>query len=509
MESGVDKDVFLDMKGINKIFPGVQALQNVDFSVAGGEIHGLVGKNGAGKSTLMAVLMGILPADGGAIILNNKTYTSLSPRDALDNGIAYVPQRINMMNPLTVAENVLAGNMPIGRLGFVNWKQVYQETENRLNKLGLDLDVRTRVEGLGVAEQTMLAIAKALFSNAKLIILDEPTAALPRPDIDKLFGFVRSLRDQGVAFIYISHHLEEVFEICDRVTVLRNGLKVTTSDVRKLDTAGLIRLMVGEDVKEFSRDARSESDSQVVLAVNHLVRRGHYEDVNFQLHKGEVVGLAGLEGSGASALGKGIFGLEKRGRGEVIVNGKPFTAKTPEEAFHQGVAYLPQDRYLHGVIGARPVRENITYPVLNRLLRFLGLINLQKEKELVQDYINALGIVTPGQDQPVSLLSGGNQQKVVFAKLATIKPSVLILHEPTQGVDVHAKVDIYRIVSELSAQGVGVLIISSEVRELLGVCDSIIVMYKGRMEKTFKMGDPQSTPENILLSIEGGNGYVQ
>ena len=222
-----------------------------------------------------------------------------------------------------------------------------------------------------------------------------------------------------------------------------------------------------------------------------------------------MVGLAGLEGSGTSALGKGIFGLERRGKGEILVNGKPFTAKTPEDAYHQGVAYLPQDRYLYGVVGARSVRENITYPILNRLLRFLGLINLQKEKELVQDYINALGIVTPGQEQVVSLLSGGNQQKVVFAKLATIKPSLLILHEPTQGVDVHAKVDIYRIVTELSAQGVGILIISSEVRELLGVCDSIIVMYKGRMVKTFKMGYPESTPENILLAIEGGNGYVQ
>jgi ABC-type sugar transport system ATPase subunit len=509
MEAARSPDYVLEMKAISKIFPGVHALDHVDFTLERGEIHGLVGKNGAGKSTLVSVLMGIQPADGGTITIGDKTFSSLAPRDALENGIAYVPQRINMMNALTVAENVLAGDMPVNRYGFVNWKQVYQETEDRLHKLGLDMDVRARVEGLGVAEQTMLAIAKALFSNAKLIILDEPTAALPRPDIDRLFGFVKSLKEQGVSFIYISHHLEEVFEICDRVTILRNGKLVQTCSVSELDTAGLIRLMVGEDVKEFSREGASSAAPEVVLEVRGLERRGHYEDINFQLCRGEVIGLAGLEGCGASSLGKSLFGMERLGLGEVLVDGQPFRASSPQDAFQKGVAYLPQDRYLYGIIGTRPVRENITYPVLKRLLRFINLINVEKEKELVKSYIDSLGIVTPGQEQPVRLLSGGNQQKVVFAKLATIKPSVLILHEPTQGVDVHAKVDIFRIVSDLSAQGVGVLIISSEVRELLGVCDSIIVMYKGRMVKTFQTGDPEATPENILLAIEGGNGHVQ
>ena len=353
----------------------------------------------------------------------------------------------------------------------------------------------------------MLAIAKALFSNAKLIILDEPTAALPRPDVDRLFDFVRSLKTHGVAFIYISHHLEEVFEICDRVTVLRNGRLVETRDVQGLDTPTLIRLMVGEDVKEFKREQTGAVQGNEVMVVSNLVRRGHYEGISFTLHRGEVVGLAGLEGSGASSLAKGLFGLQRLGQGEVQVAGRAYTADTPDDAFAQGVAYLPQDRYLYGIVGARPVRENVTYPILQRLARGLGLINRSEEKVLVQNYVDQLGIVTPSQEQVVSLLSGGNQQKVVFAKLATTKPHVLILHEPAQGVDVHAKVDIYRIVSELAAQGVGILIISSEVRELLGVCDSILVMYRGRITQCFASGAPESTPENILLAIEGGTDH--
>ena len=494
----------LQMRGIGKVFPGVQALTGVDLTVMAGEIHGLVGKNGAGKSTLMAVLMGIQPVDTGTITIGGTTVSSMNPREAIGAGVAYVPQRINMMNPLTVAENVLAGMMPTNKAGFVAWGKVYAEADRRLKQLGLDLDVRARVEGLSVAEQTMLAIAKALFSNAKLIVLDEPTAALPRPEVDRLFGFVRSLKTHGVAFIYISHHLEEVFEICDRVTVLRNGRLVETRPVAGLDTQMLIRLMVGEDVQEFKREQATAVHAEEIMTVRGLVRRGHYEDISFTLHRGEVIGLAGLEGSGASSLAKGLFGLQRLGHGEVMVKGQPFTATAPDAAFAQGVAYLPQDRYLYGIVGARPVRENVTYPILRRLASGLGLIRRSEEQALVRSYVDELGIVTPSQEQAVSLLSGGNQQKVVFAKLATTKPDVLILHEPTQGVDVHAKVDIYRIISEVAEQGAGVLIISSEVRELLGVCDSILVMYRGRITECFGRGAPETTPEKILLAIEGG-----
>ena len=497
----------LKMNGISKEFPGVQALTDVNLEVLEGEIHGLVGKNGAGKSTLMAVLMGLQQLDKGTLEINGHVFTTMNPHEALEAGVAYVPQHVSLMNSLTVAENILAGEMTVNRFGFVDWKLAFEDADQRLTKLGLHLDVRALVEGLGVAEQTMLAIAKALFSNAKLIILDEPTAALPRADIDRLFGFIRSLKKERVAFIYISHHMEEVFEICDRVTILRNGRLIETCDVSTLTMEELIRLMVGENVKDFERDTCAKDD--VVLVVKGLTRRGHYEDVNLVVKKGEVVGISGLEGSGASALGMALFGLERAGVGEILVNGKPYTAKNPEEALGQGLAYLPQDRYRFGLIGARPVRENITYTILNTLVASLGIINAVQEKKVAQQYIKSLGVICPSQEQRVNLLSGGNQQKVVFAKLAATHPAVLVLHEPTQGIDVHAKTDIYRIVDELSSQGVGIVIISTEVRELLGVCDRILVMYGGRVTKEFIAGEEMTRPENILFAIEGGSGHVQ
>jgi ABC-type sugar transport system ATPase subunit len=409
-----------------------------------------------------------------------------------------------MMDPLTVAENILAGKMPTGRLGLVSWSRVYAEAAERLNRLGLQLNVRARVEGLSVAEQTMLAIAKALFGQARLIILDEPTASLPRADIDRLFGFIRSLKGQGVSFIYISHHLEEVFEICDRVTILRDGHLAGTFDLADIDMPHLTRHIVGEDVDEYTRT--SSRVEQKVLEIKGLTKRGHYEDITLTVHKGEVVGVSGLQGCGAEALASGLFGLERWGIGEVSLNGKMYSVRSPKDALAQGLAYLPQDRSRLGLVGARPLRENVTYTILDRLAgNVLNFVNRREESVIVDEFIDELGIVTPTQDQLVRLLSGGNQQKVVFAKLAAAKPSVLLLHEPTMGVDVRAKQDIYRIVDELSRQGAAIIIISSEVRELVGVCDRIVVMYEGRISREFRRDEPDTTPETILLAIEGGH----
>ena len=327
----------------------------------------------------------------------------------------------------------------------------------------------------------MLAIAKALFGNAKLIILDEPTAPLSRAEINRLFDFVKSLKDKGASFIYISHHLEEVFEICDRVTVLRDGRYIGTEKVSEIDIPRLIMMMVGEDVQDYSRE--STCTDEVVFVLENLARRGYYEDINLELRKGEVIGISGLQGCGSEQLGKGLFGLEYRGIGKVKIHGEDFTAKQPNDSFNQGLAYLPQDRYRYGLVGVRPLRENVTYPILSRLVQLINLINRPEEKKIVGEFIEGLEIITPNQDQPVRLLSGGNQQKVVFAKLATTRPTVLILHEPTQGVDVRAKMDIFRIIDEMASQGVAAIIISTEVRELIGVCDRIIVMNNGRITK--------------------------
>lgn len=494
----------LEMKGVNKSFPGVQALIDVDLEVEVGEIHGLVGKNGAGKSTLMRILMGLHDQDTGTIQIGDRIYDSINSEQALEAGVAYVPQKVALMDSLTVAENILAGDMPKGALGLVSWRRVYDEAASRLKKLNLDINVEAHVEGLSVAEQTMLAIAKALFGDAKLIILDEPTASLARAEINRLFGFIRSLKDKGVAFIYISHHLEEVFEICDQVTVLRDGFIVGTYDVSQLDMAKLTLLITGEEVEQYIRD--NATGEGTVLEIKGLTRRGHYEDVSLKVSKGEVIGISGLQGCGAESLAKGLFGLERWGVGEVFVNGEPYKVKSPKDAFNQGVAYLPQDRYRFGLVSIRPVRENVTYTVLDKLaIRLSGIVNMPRERKLVGEYINELEIVTPSQDQMTRLLSGGNQQKVVFAKLAATKPSALVLHEPTQGIDVRAKTDIYRIIDDLSSTGIAVVIISSEVRELIGVCDRIFVMYEGRLTHEFKKGEPGTTPEKILSAIEGGN----
>ncbi len=491
-------------QGVSKAFPGVQALQNASLEVKEGEIHGLVGKNGAGKSTLVRILTGLYQPDSGSLQIGGRQYDAMTSGDALEAGIAYVPQHIALMDSLTVAENILAGNLPKGPFGLVSWNQVFVEAAERLNKLGLDLDVHMRVEGLSVAEQTMLAIAKALFGQAKLIFLDEPTASLPRADIDRLFSFVRSLKDTGVAFVYISHHLEEVFEICDRVTILRDGQLVGTFDVSDLNMAALTQHIVGEDFEEYKR-ASARQDEQV-LEITNLTRRGHYENINISLHKGEVIGISGLQGCGAEALARGLFGMEPWGIGSIQLNGQPYTARSPRQALNQKLAYLPQDRTHLGLVGVRPIRENITYSILDEVtVGALDFVNLPQEREMVANYIDGLGIVTPSQEQAVRLLSGGNQQKVVFAKLAATKPSVLLLHEPTMGVDVRAKQDIYRIIDELSQQGVAVIIISSEVRELIGVCDRILVMYEGQITHDFIHGDPETTPENILHALEGGS----
>jgi len=493
----------LKVASIYKSFPGVQALQDVDFTLNKGEIHGLVGKNGAGKSTLVSILMGLENPDSGQIFIDEKAVESMTPKAAIKAGVAYVPQRVDLMDSLTVAENILAGEMPKDKLGFIKWDEAYSESKNRLKKLGLDLNVRSRVEGLSMAEQTMLAIAKAIFGEAKLIILDEPTASLPRKDIERLFGFINSLRDKGVAFIYISHHIEEVFEICDRVTILRDGKNIDVCSVSDLTMSALISKIAGEDVKEYQR--KSTKKTQAVFSVKNLTRRGYYEKINIELKEGEIIGISGLQGCGAETLGKAIFAMEKRGIGDVYLNGKEFNPDNPNESFAQGLAFLPQDRYHFGLVGSRTVKENITYPILKEFLELIGLIRINDEIKVVKDYINRLGIVTPGPDQKALNLSGGNQQKVVFAKLAATKPSVLILHEPTQGIDVRAKLDIFKIIDELAASGVSIIIISSEVHELIGMCDRILVMYEGKITHEFSRGDSKTTPENILGAIEGEN----
>lgn len=493
----------VELRDIAKTFPGVRALDHVDFRLAPGEIHSLVGKNGAGKSTLMNILTGTYQADEGEIRVGGEHIDTMTTALAKKVGIAYVHQHSQLIPGLSVAENLFCGSLPTGRAGFVDWSKLYREARAQLTRVGLEIDPRRKAEGLSVAEQQMIEIAKAMFAQAVVIILDEATAPLPKNEVDMLFSFVRRQRDQGVAFIYISHYLEEVFELCDAVTVLRDGQLVGNYQVSELDMRGLIRLISGAHVERFKRE-RLELDGRTVLEIKGLSRAGAYQDVNLAFKAGEIVGLTGLEGCGKAMLARGLFGLEPLGEGEVLLEGESFRAEMPDQALNGGVAYLPRDRHRLGIVGIRSVLENITLPILDRLVNVLGVLRLRAERAHAERFVDLLGIITPGLQQPVQFLSGGNQQKVVFAKLAGTEPKLLLLDEPTQGVDVQAKIEIMRIVDEMSRQGVAVALISEEIREMIDICDRIVVMREGRIAAEFQVGASDTTAENILHVVEGG-----
>jgi len=493
----------VEMENIVKTFPGVRAVDNVTFRVRQGEIHGLVGKNGAGKSTLMNILGGIYQPDQGRIRIGGEDVGSMTTVQAKELGIAFVHQHSQLIPPLSIAENIFCGKLPRGKAGFVDWRSLNQEADARLRRMGLDVDVKRKVEGLTICERQMIEVAKALFANARVIILDEPTAPLPKGDVEMLFSFVRRQREQGASFIYISHYMEEVFELCDAVTVLRNGRFVETCRTADLSQEDLVHLISGEKVQRFQRgDFDEEADA--VLEIEGLSRDGAYENLSLTLRKGEIVGITGLEGCGKAKLARGLFGLEPIGEGTVLLDGEPYRVELPQAAVKRGLAYLPRDRHGLGIVGIRSVRENMTLPILERLSGILGLVRGEEERDLAQNLVDKLGIVTRGLSQPVRFLSGGNQQKVVFAKLAGIGPKVLLLDEPTQGVDVQAKVDIMSIMDDLAQEGVAMAFISEEIIELLDVCDRILVMFDGRIVAQFFPADPETTPDRVLMAVEGG-----
>lgn len=490
------------MSHIVKSFPGVRALDDVSFDVRQGEIHALVGKNGAGKSTLMHVLTGLYQADSGTITVGGTAIGHMDTARAQEAGIAIVAQHVKFVPGLSVAENIFMGAMPRRRGGFIDWKGLRATAQERLERFGLEINVSRRIETMSVAERQMIEIARALFAEASVIILDEPTAPLPKHEVSLLFDFVRRQREAGASFIYISHYLEEIFEIADRATVLRNGQVAGSADIAELSQPELIRLISGANVERFTRQPR-DTVGAPVLEIHGLDRRRAYADVELTLHAGEVVGLTGLEGSGPASLARGLFGLEPLGVGSVSLEGKPYRADSPGEALGQGLAYLPRDRHGLGIVGIRSVRDNVTLSVVGRLTRWLGLIDGGRERALVQHYVDTLGIKTPNMGTNVENLSGGNQQKVVVAKLVATAPRVLFLDEPTQGVDVQAKVEILRIVDDLTRDGVAVAIVSDELSELIDTCDRIVVFYRGRITSEFRKGVDQLQPAAILEAIEG------
>jgi ABC-type sugar transport system ATPase subunit len=490
----------LQVRGVTKRFPGVLALNEVSMDVRRGEVHGLVGKNGAGKSTLMNIVTGLLAPDSGEITFNGQHLVDITPAKARDMGIAMVPQEMRLVGPLSVGENIFGGHFPTERGGFIAWNQVYRQAAEMLGRLGqTQIDPRARVENLSVVERQIVSIAKSLFAGAQLIILDEPTAALSHVEVQTLFSLVRGLKEQGVTFVFISHYLGEVFEICDRVTILRNGAMVDTRPTASLTEADLAYLMVGRGVELAKRS--TVAIGEPILTVKGLTKAGRFYDVSFELHRGEILGLAGLATSGKTELALCLFGLDRPDSGDIYMDGRRLDIHSPFVAFNEGIAYLPEDRRKHGLIPGQSLKHNISLPILRQLLDRFGFLVQRQEDAVAQRVVEQLAIITPSLSQIVDYLSGGNQQKVVVGKLLATTPKVLLLGDPTRGIDVEAKTEVYRIVDSLSAQGLGLILISDEIVELLNICDRILVMFQGRIVQEFLRG--QAGAHDILMATEG------
>jgi ribose transport system ATP-binding protein len=482
------------MRAITKRFPGVLALDQVDFDLRKGEVHALVGENGAGKSTLMKIVSGVYQADSGEITFKGEPVAFRNPRQAQDAGIVTIYQELNLVPYLSVTENIFLGT-ELTRAGFaLDWPEMHRQARALLAKLHLEVDPRTPVGQLGVGRQQMVEVAKALYHKADLIIMDEPTSALSIREINDLFGIVRELKSQGVSVIYISHHLEETFEVSNRITVLRDGRLITTEPTSDLTVDRLIRLMVGRDLSEqFPKEEAQRGEE--VLRVEGLNQGSFLRDISFSAYAGEVLGIAGLVGAGRTELVRAIFGADPIDSGQFSIMGQPVSIKSSRDAVSQGIALLTEDRKAQGLFLQMNVRENITMSVLDRLTR--GLItNMRKETELSQRYIDGLAIKAASQDQQAINLSGGTQQKVVLSKWLATNPRVLIFDEPTRGIDVGAKVEIYRMMNDLAGQGVAILMVSSELPEILGMSDRIMVMAGGRVRGF--LSREEATEEKIM-----------
>lgn len=489
----------VELAGLSKHFDAVQALHDVDLCLYAGEVHALVGENGAGKSTLVKLLAGIYRPDAGVITMDGEVLELREPGQARARGIAVVQQEPLLFPDLDVAENVFMGRHPCGRYGRIDWQRMYREVERLLASLGVSLNARLPVRGLSVAEQQLVEIAKALSQQARVLVLDEPTAALSAPEVTELFTIVRQLCTRGVAILFISHRLEEVFSLADRLTVLRDGRQIVTAPVNEMNTETVIRHMVGRELSDLFPRGRAEI-GEVVLEVRHLTRPGAFADISFELHQGEILGLAGLVGAGRSEVARVLFGIDRAEGGTVALRGRYVTIRSPRQALALGIAYVPEDRHQQGLVMTFSIASNITLPILRQVSR-LGLVDVRREQQVARRYANQLRVRSTGVEQLVNTLSGGNQQKVVLGKWLASGPVVLILDEPTRGIDVGARAEVHRLISELATSGLAILLISSELSEVLAMADRVVVLHEGRVSGTFTRAE--ATQERVMFAATG------
>jgi ABC-type sugar transport system ATPase subunit len=493
-------DIICKIDKVSKVFPGVKALNDVSFDVLQGEIHALVGENGAGKSTLSNILSGEYQASSGAILFcGAKTHFTV-PRQAQQAGIAMIHQELSLSPALSIAENIFQGQLPRNSLGFVDYKKMFKDARRYMEEVGLHaLNEETLIRNINVSQQQQVEIAKALVRNAKLLILDEPTSALTTTEAEKLMEIMRDLKSKGITMLYISHKLNEIMEISDRVTVLRDGCFIQTLDTNETNVTQLISLMVGRTYNKADMRSGFKTDyanAEPVLEVANLNANRKIKNINFKLYRGEVLGLTGLVGAGRSEVLQAVFGADSHESLEIKVNGKKCTVKNCTGAIRQGIGLVAEGRKQQGLFLKQSVAENMSLLNLWNMKNWLRLISPAKERRIVGEYINKLQVKTPGADQIISNLSGGNQQKAIIARWLMNNPEILFLDEPTQGIDVGVKKDIYDIIDKLVSQGVSIVFVSSDMQEILSLCDRIIVMYEGEITGELLHGD--ATQDKIM-----------
>lgn len=496
----------LEMRGISKSFPGVRALESVSLSVRAGEVHALMGENGAGKSTLMKILAGAQQADSGEIWLDGQSVVMDTPQQALARGVSIIYQELNLIPHLSVAENIFLGREPRRLPGWADRPKMRRDAQSLMDGLGMNMDVRRQVGALSVAQRQMVEIAKATSRRARVIAMDEPSATLTGHELENLWRLIRQLKAQGVAVIYISHRMDEVFQIADSITVLRDGRNVGSAPVGQISREDVLRLMVGRDLDETFPKIPAPK-GRPVLEVRGLTRRGVLDDISFAVHSGEIVALAGLVGSGRTEIARCLFGADRWTSGTMTVDGLPFVPSSPRAVLRAGIGFVSEDRKEQGVILPMTVRENITLASLSRLSRF-GFVRAAPERAAAEAGVARLGIRTPSIEQKVGALSGGNQQKTALAKWLQTPLKVLILDEPTRGIDVGARREIYQILNALAADGVGILMISSDLPEVLGMADRIVVIRDGRIAGELNRADATSEKVGKLALMASDAGTL-
>ena len=495
------QEVILRMQGIRKTFPGVVALDNVNLDVRSGTVHSLMGENGAGKSTLMKCLIGMYTPDEGTVELAGDIVRFKDTKDGLEHGISMIHQELSPVPEMMVAENIWLGREPRGRLGLLSPAAMFRKTRELFDEWKINIDPKARMKDLTVSKQQMVEIAKAISYDAKIIIMDEPTSAIPEREVAHLHGMIKRLTDFGVAIIYITHKMDEVFRISDDITVFRDGKHVGSYPAKELDRDKLIKLMVGRELTDLFPKEEAEI-GDVVLSVQSLNRGSVVKDVSFELHRGEILGLAGLMGAGRTEVLETIFGIEKADSGEVVLNGKTLRIKQPADAIRAGMALLTEDRKLNGIMGVLSVRDNITAAALPRYSP-RGVLHVGEMRKDSEDQREKLRIKTPSLSQLIKNLSGGNQQKALISRWLLTVPDVLMIDEPTRGIDVGAKSEIHRLMSMLAQEGKAIIMVSSELPEVLGMSDRILVMHEGRISG--ELSREEANQESVMHLATGGD----